>query len=101
MSQESTFARVAIYCYRPGKREEGDRAVKDFITEGAEGLRGHLILDDLDNPDKAAYVTLWDSEESMIKYFGSIRGDLDDIMDDLTIGATEYLFTKIRDPSRG
>ena len=101
MNPESKFARVAIYCYRPGKREEGNRVVKDFISEGAEGLKGHLILDDLDNPDKAAYVTLWDSEESMIAYFGSIRRDLDEAMDDLIIGATEYLFTRIRDASWG
>lgn len=96
MDADSKYARVAVYLYRSGKREEGDSIVKAFISEGPEGLKGHLILDDLDNPDKAAYVTLWDSEESMITYFGSIRKDLDDAMDGLTIGATEYLFTTIR-----
>jgi hypothetical protein len=99
MKADPSYARVAIYVYRPGKREEGDRVVKEFIDEGATGLKGHLIFDDLDNPDKAAYVTLWDSEESMVNYFGSIRRDLDDAMDALTLGATEYLFTTIRDAS--
>lgn len=90
---------MAVYVYRPGKREEGNDIVKAFVKKGAEGLHGHLIADDLDNPDKAAYITLWDSEESMIAYFRGIREDLDDAMDAITIGATEYILTKIQDMS--
>jgi quinol monooxygenase YgiN len=85
--------------YHPGKREEGDAVVRSFVKEGPAGLKGYLILDDLDNSDKAAYVTLWSSEEAMKEHFGSIRGDLDEAVDGLICGATEYIFTKVRDVS--
>lgn len=70
--------------------------VRSFVKEGPDGLKGCLMLND---PDKAACVTLWSSEEAMIEYFGSIRGDLDEAVDGLICGATEYIFTKVRDVS--
>ena len=87
---------MAVYVYHSGKREEGDAVVRSFVKEGPDGLKGRLMLDNL---DMDACVTLLSSEEAMKEHFGSIRGDLDEAVDGLICGATEYIFTKVRDVS--
>jgi len=60
-----THARLVDVKFKPGKRDEGMSIIADVAKNVREGFEGMLVLLPDDDPNKATYVTLWDSEESM------------------------------------
>lgn len=50
----------------PVGREEAVDIIDDFGKQPAEGFEGMLTLLPTDDPNKATFVTLWDSEQSML-----------------------------------
>jgi heme-degrading monooxygenase HmoA len=69
MGEDKRYVRVSRQRFKPGKREEGNAIIANFLKEEEEGYRGHIALSSLDDPDTATYVTFWTSEGSMVRSF--------------------------------
>ncbi len=61
------YARMTVWKFKPGKRDEAIRIVEGFQEDigESEGFRGLIILRSVDDPNEARFLALWDSEESL------------------------------------
>jgi quinol monooxygenase YgiN len=96
MGTDTKYARLVITEFKEGKRDEGNEIVEGFLKEGVEGLLGYTILDSLDDPDKSIYTTFWESEEAMVRSLGEIKETLFEALEDISVGAIEFLHNKVR-----
>jgi heme-degrading monooxygenase HmoA len=95
-----TFARLVNVKFRPGKREEGVSVIADFSKDVREGFEGMLILFPTDDPDKATYITLWDSEETMNGSWKEISPRVTEALKDLLAEQPEMRSNKVREMQR-
>jgi hypothetical protein len=61
-----------------------------------EGRIGYEIMDSLDDDDKGIYLTVWGSEEMMVTSFFEVKEDLFTKVENITIGASEFLHNIVR-----
>jgi quinol monooxygenase YgiN len=96
MGNDTRYARLVIVQFEEGKRDEGNEIVEGSLKEGVDGLIGYTILDSLDDPDKSIYMTIWESEETMVRSLGQIKEEFIEAMEDITVGAIEFLHNQVR-----
>jgi heme-degrading monooxygenase HmoA len=61
------FARFVTWNLRPGTRDEALEILDGFSdkAKGTKGFKGIFAFRDLDNPNTAYILSLWDSEETL------------------------------------
>ena len=68
MKANLVLARLSIWNFKKGKREEGfaelDR-ILNSTTRHTKGFRGYISLISKDDPDTSTILTLWQDEESL------------------------------------
>jgi hypothetical protein len=61
-----------------------------------EGRIGYEIMDSWDDDDKGIYLTVWGSEEMMVRSFFEVKEDLFTKVENITIGASEFSHNMVR-----
>ena len=63
-----TYARIVDAKFKPGTRDEAIEIVnkKGPAVENPDGYEGLLILTPTDDPNRVLFISLWDSEETMM-----------------------------------
>ncbi len=59
------FARMSVWTFREGRREEGLAKMDEMVSDAArttEGYRGYLQLLSEEKPDSATIITFWKDE---------------------------------------
>ncbi len=74
--------------------------IADFSKDAREGFEGMLILFPTNDPDRATYVTLWDSEETMSGSWKQINPRANEALKDLLAEQPEMRANKVRDIQR-
>jgi hypothetical protein len=97
MADGTYFACSTVVVYKPGKREDGNQIAEKLLKQWVDGYRGYLIQSSLDEPDKAIYITFWDSEKSMLRSLSEVDDYFYSKLEELTLGCVELQFTEIRD----
>ena len=68
MKDSLVLARLSIWTFKKGKREEGfaelDR-ILNSTTRHTKGFRGYISLISKDDPEASTIITLWQDEEAL------------------------------------
>ena len=68
------LTRVSEALVKPGREQEFVERVRELVRtfpETYEGLEGHEVLVDLDDPLKVRYVSRWRDEQALENYAGA------------------------------
>lgn len=95
-----THARLVDVKFKPGKRDEGLSIIADVAKSVREGFEGMLILLPTDDQDKATYVTLWDSEDSMNSSWSKINPRATEALKNVLAGPTVMRTNEVREVQR-
>ncbi|HDR74346.1 MAG TPA: hypothetical protein ENN85_10670 [Methanoculleus sp.] len=58
-------ARMTVWKYRSGQREEALETLDKIMAIGMRGFRGDVILLSEEDPDSEVILTFWDDEDAM------------------------------------
>ncbi len=95
-----TFSRLVDVKFKSGRRDEGINKIGDFNKGVREGFEGMLFLFPMNDPDKATYVTLWNSEEAMNDSWNQINSRLMESLGELLEGPPEMRSNEVREIQR-
>jgi quinol monooxygenase YgiN len=97
MGKDTKYVRVSRQRFKPGRREEGNAIVAGFLKEKEEGYLGYIVLNSLDDPNTATYVTFWTSEEAMVLSIENNRENVYKALGDLILEATDMEHHEVLD----
>lgn len=92
-----SYARLLTIKIRPGRKEEAIEIIDDFGKQPAEGFEGMLVLLPTDDPDRVTFITLWDSERSMLNSQRDVVPKAVELLGDLVIGKAEIRNHQVRE----
>lgn len=95
-----THARLVDVKFKPGKRDEGMSIIADVAKNVREGFEGMLVLLPTDDRDRATYVTLWDSEESMSSSWKKINPRATEALKNVLAEPTVMRTNEVREVER-
>lgn len=87
------FMRISWGRVKPGKWQEYEKRYREVLASaaGSQGASARWLLRDLDDPDAGYSVSLWESEEAMVRYSSDpdIRMKMQAAFNDLFTGEFE------------
>ena len=80
---EINFVKLNIVHLKKGKRVQNTQNLREFfegINKKIKGMKGFIIMDNLQNAQETVVVTLWETKEDMDKYYREDNKLLSDLV---------------------
>ena len=71
-SPDLKYAKLNLVHLKKGKRTQNTDNLKEFfegINKKIKGMRGFIIMDNLENMQETMVITLWETKEDMDEYY--------------------------------
>jgi len=71
-SPDLKYAKLNIVNLKEGKRIQNTDNLKEFfegINKKVKGMRGYIIMDNLENMQETMVITLWETKKDMDEYY--------------------------------
>ena len=80
---EINYVKLNIVNLKKGKREQNTQNLREFfegINKKIKGMKGFIIMDNLENAQETVVVTFWETKEDMDKYYREDNKLLSDLV---------------------
>ena len=80
---EINFVKLNIVHLKKGKRVQNTQNLREFfegINKKIKGMKGFIIMDNLENAQETVVLTLWETKEDMDKYYHEDNKLLSDLV---------------------
>lgn len=80
---EINYVKLNIVNLKKGKRVQNTQNLREFfegINKKIKGMKGFIIMDNLENAQETVVVTLWETKEDMDKYYREDNKLLSDLV---------------------